>query len=121
MSSVRVDLKFKPISTSVTSHNFVLIAENKTRIIEICFSDFRLLSFGRAQPAPLNNPFQRVLVFYASWPPLGRCASFARTSFSRDEIHWVVPKNFTAGHRSLFLEADMRRIFSRSFAAIQCS
>lgn len=39
------------------------------------------------------------------------------------EIHRVAPKNFTACHRSLFLISfpDTRRIFSRSFAAIQCS
>lgn len=54
---------------------------------------------------PVNNPFQRVLVFYTSWPPLSRCASFARTSFSRDTSGRA--KNF-ADYRSRFLERDLR-------------
>lgn len=103
-SSVRVDLKFKPISTSITSHSFVLIAENETRITEMLLR-FPPAIFRTRAAGPVKNPLQRILVFCASWAPLNRCASFARTSFSRDAIHRVVLK--ISSIAALFLERNL--------------
>lgn len=98
---IRFDLKFQPATTSsITSYSLTLIIENVAPIIEICFSDFCLLSFvtrTASRPDPSKIPPQRVSALFVV---LSAGARLSRTNqFSR----WYTgsPKKFAACGRSL--------------------